>query len=37
MKIKIKDLEITLKNSFRSLIIYEAMTKKPSNLKLSRM
>lgn len=28
MKIKIKDLEITLKNSFRSLIIYEAMTKK---------
>lgn len=28
MKIKIKDLEITLKNSFRSLIIYEAITKK---------
>ena len=28
MKIKIKDLEITLKNSFRSLVIYEAMTKK---------
>ena len=28
MKVKIKDLEITLKNSFRSLIIYEAMTKK---------
>lgn len=28
MNIKIKDLEITLKNSFRSLVIYEAMTKK---------
>ena len=28
MKIKIKDLEIKLKNSFRSLVIYEAMTKK---------
>lgn len=31
MKVKIKDLEITLKNSFRSLIIYEAMTKKTFN------
>lgn len=31
MKIKINEEEITLKNSFRSLIIFEQITKKPFN------